>query len=78
VSYLLRSGGPNGRNVLDVGFSSFQLFRGALNSLVMKDRIEGDGVRCLDEETGINVFYKMTPMSYKAVCVPGKWPRSNV
>jgi len=69
ISYLLRSGGPNGRNVLDVGFSSFQLFRGALNSLVMKDRIVGEAVECIDDESGVNVFYKMTPMSYKVVCV---------
>jgi hypothetical protein len=51
-----------------VGFSSFQLFRGALNSLAMKDRVVGDSsVECIDEESGMNMFYKMTPMSYKVV-----------
>jgi len=67
VSYLLRSGGPNGRNVLDNAFSSFQLFRGALNSLVVNDRIVEERVECLDVESGVNVFYKMTPASYKLV-----------
>jgi U3 small nucleolar RNA-associated protein 22 len=67
VSYLLRNGGPNGRNVLEPSFSSFQLFRGALNSLAMKDRIEGDHVECTDVQSGVNVFYKMTPTSYKLV-----------
>lgn len=67
LSYLLRTGGPNGRNVLEAGFSSFQLFRGALNALAMKDRIEGDHVECMDQESGVNVFYKMTPASYKLV-----------
>ena len=67
LSYLLRGGGPNGRNVLESGFSSFQLFRGALNSLIMKDRIEGESVECIDVESGVNIFYKMTPPSYKLV-----------
>lgn len=64
----MRGGGPNGRHVLESGFSSFQLFRGALNSLAMKDRVEGENVVCLDVESGVNVFYKMTPTSYKLVC----------
>jgi U3 small nucleolar RNA-associated protein 22 len=68
VSYLLNGGGPTGRNILDPAFSSFQLFRGALNSLMTKDRVEGDHVECVDEESGVNVFYKMTPASYKLVC----------
>ena len=67
VSYLLRNGGPNGRNVLEPAFSSFQLFRGALNSLAIKDRINDGVVEVLDE-SGVNVFYKMTPTSYKLVC----------
>ena len=69
LSYLLRGGGPNGRNVLESGFSSFQLFRGTLNSLAMKDRIKGENVECFDVESGVNVFYKMTPASYKLVRV---------
>ena len=68
MSYLLHGGGPNGRNVLDVTFSSFQLFRGALNNLVTKDPIVGDVVACVDVDSGMNVFYKMTPASYKLVC----------
>jgi U3 small nucleolar RNA-associated protein 22 len=67
LSYLLSGGGPNGRNGLDVNFSSFQLFRGALNSLVTKDRIVGEQVECVDSESGVNVFFKMTPASYKLV-----------
>jgi hypothetical protein len=67
VSFLLRSGGPNGRNVLDPAFSSFQLFRGALNALAMTDRVSGDQVECVDVESGVNMFYKMTPMSYRVV-----------
>ena len=68
LSYLLRSGGPNNRNVLDVNFSSFQLFRGALNNLVIKDRVVGEVVECIDVESGLNVFYKMSPASFKLVC----------
>ena len=67
VSHLLRSGGPNGRHVLDSAFSSFQLFRGALNSLAVDDRIVDEMVKCVDVESGVNVFYKMTPSSYKLV-----------
>jgi len=67
VSDLLRSGGPNGRNVLDSGFNSFQLFRGALNSLALNDRILGETVECIDVESGVNMLYKMTPASYKVV-----------
>jgi U3 small nucleolar RNA-associated protein 22 len=67
VSHLLRGGGPNGRPVLDATFSSFQLFRGALNSIVMQDRVQADMVECIDIESGLNVFYKMTPLSYKSV-----------
>ena len=67
VSFLLRSGGPNGRKVLDPVFSSFQLFRGALNSLVVNDRVVEGNVECVDLESGVNVFYKMTPASYKLV-----------
>ena len=67
LGHLLRGGGPNGRKVLDTAFSSFQLFRGALNSLVLTERIVGENVECLDVESGVNVFYKMTPMSYRLV-----------
>jgi U3 small nucleolar RNA-associated protein 22 len=67
LSYLLREGGPNGHNALEVNFSSFQLFRGALNNLVIKDRIVEDTVECIDADSGMNVFYKMTPTSYKLV-----------
>jgi U3 small nucleolar RNA-associated protein 22 len=67
ISHLLRGGGPNGRNGLDVNFSSFQLFRGALNSLVMQNRIVGENVECVDIESGVNVFFKMTLASYKMV-----------
>jgi len=68
LSYLLRSGGPNARNVLDVNFSSFQLFRGALNNLILKDRTNGEMVDCVDDESGLNVFFKMSPASFKSVC----------
>jgi len=70
VAYLLGNGGSNGRNVLEPAFSSFQLFRGVLNSLAVKDRINDGAVEVLDE-SGVNVFYKMTPMSYKLVCLLG-------
>jgi U3 small nucleolar RNA-associated protein 22 len=69
LSFLLRTGGPNDRHVLDVKFSSFQLFRGALNSLVMTDRVKEEVVECIDSQAGINVFYKMTPSSYRMVNV---------
>jgi hypothetical protein len=36
----------------------------------MTDRIDGEHVECLDVESGANVFYKMTPASYKLVCYP--------
>jgi U3 small nucleolar RNA-associated protein 22 len=68
VSYLLRAGGPSGRNVLETAFSSFQLFRGALNSLVIRDRVNDGAVEAFDE-CGVNVFYKMTPTSYLLVCL---------
>lgn len=54
--------------MLEPAFSSFQLFRGALNSLALKDRINAGVVEGLDE-SGVNVFYKMTSVSYKLV-----WP----
>jgi U3 small nucleolar RNA-associated protein 22 len=66
VSYLLRDGGPSGRNVLESAFSSFQLFRGALNSLAIRDRVNDGRVEGFDE-CGVNVFYKMTPTSYLLV-----------
>jgi U3 small nucleolar RNA-associated protein 22 len=66
VSYLLRAGGPSGRNALEPAFSSFQLFRGALNSFAIRDRVNEGIVEGFDE-CGVNVFYKMTPMSYMLV-----------
>jgi U3 small nucleolar RNA-associated protein 22 len=69
VSYLLRTGGPNGRNVLEPTFSSFQLFRGALNSIVMGNRVQGEIVECIDSDSGVNVFYKMTRTSYRLVSI---------
>lgn len=61
-------GTNNGRDSLSPGLSSFQLFRGALNSLAVTDRVENEEVTCKDTDSGFNVFRKMTPSSYRLVC----------
>ena len=53
--------------MLDSRFSSFQLFRGALNTLATKSYINGEYVECMDGESGVNVFCKMTIQSYNLV-----------
>ena len=67
LSHLIQ-GSNNGRDSLNPGLSSFQLFRGALNSLAVTDRVKNEEIACRDTDSGFNVFRKMTPSSYRLVC----------
>lgn len=83
IALLMHDGGANGRPVLSSGYSSYQLFKAVLqflstrdlaqnpllvqsNSLALEDNTKPvlfDGAR------GHNILFKMTPWSYKMVCL---------
>ncbi|KAL4995712.1 Nrap protein [Aspergillus recurvatus] len=76
MSFLLESGGPNGKPVLLKSYSSYQLFKATMQFLAGKDLTEplllsasdvsfpSRGPVIYDGKRGLNVLYKMTPWSY--------------
>ncbi|KAL5043393.1 hypothetical protein BDW71DRAFT_119478 [Aspergillus fruticulosus] len=76
MSFLLESGGPNGKPVLLKSYSSYQLFKATMQFLAGKDLMEplllsasdvsfpSKGPVIYDGKGGLNVLYKMTPWSY--------------
>ncbi|RDW87198.1 rRNA-processing protein UTP22 [Aspergillus mulundensis] len=76
LSFLLESGGPNGKPVLLKSYSSYQLFKATVQFLNGRDLTEplllsasdvsfpSKGPVIYDGKTGLNVLYKMTPWSY--------------
>ncbi|KAL4751171.1 hypothetical protein BDW72DRAFT_193151 [Aspergillus terricola var. indicus] len=79
MSFLLESGGPNGKPVLLNSYNSYQLFKATLQFLAGKDLTEplllsasdvsflSKGPVIYDGKRGLNVLYKMTPWSYSFI-----------
>ncbi|KIW00895.1 uncharacterized protein PV09_07647 [Verruconis gallopava] len=80
IALLLHGGGPNGMPAFSSGYSSYQLFKAALQYVATRDlaktpqifggkkpelpKVEGMPV-LFDAERGLNILFKMTPWSYK-------------
>ncbi|KAL4907609.1 hypothetical protein BDW74DRAFT_147830 [Aspergillus multicolor] len=76
MSFLLESGGPNGKPVLLKSYSSYQLFKATVQFLNGRDLTDplllsayhvsfpNKGPVIYDGKRGLNVLYKMTPWSY--------------
>ncbi|KAL6233494.1 hypothetical protein BDW75DRAFT_187019 [Aspergillus navahoensis] len=76
ISFLLESGGPNGKPVLLKSYNSYQLFKATMQFLAGKDLTEplllsasdvsfpSKGPVIYDGKRGLNVLYRMTPWSY--------------
>ena len=85
MSLLLAGGGSTKRPVLSVGHDEFQLFKGVLRYLATRDlmakpAVFGDDLDprlqglcttpiLYDAIRGLNILYKMSPWSYRSVCL---------
>ena len=81
VALLMHGGGPKDRPVLSKAYSSYQLFKGTLQYLSLKDLVKTptlishgkievtghQGPILFDGVRGINVLFKMFPWSYTAL-----------
>ena len=81
MALLLQGGGPKGKPVLSLGYSSYQLFKALLQFLSSRNLIQIpffsdvedlktlkiNGPIYFDGDRGINVLFKTTPWSYKLV-----------
>lgn len=78
---LLRGGGPNGKPILSLGYSSYQLFKAVLQFIANRDlqspvivlgssslSIPTTKSPCIfDGQRGLNILFKMTPWSYQSL-----------
>ncbi|KAK5125125.1 hypothetical protein LTR85_000801 [Meristemomyces frigidus] len=80
IALLLQGGGPNGKPLLNEGYSSYQLFKAALQTLAMRDMskqalvvgqaagdakpVPSNGPMVWDGPRGHNILYKVTPWAY--------------
>ncbi|KAK2747268.1 hypothetical protein FQN57_002166 [Myotisia sp. PD_48] len=79
LSLLLEGGGPNGKPILSPSYSSYQIFKAALQFLAGRDLTSplllhstetSQSIACpgfpaiFDGDRGLNIIYKMTPWSY--------------
>jgi len=83
MACMLQGGGPNGKSLINEGYSSYQLFKGTLQMLAMKDlskqgltighaangiKPNGDGTPSVwDAARAHNLLFKMSPWSYNTL-----------